>query len=69
MGLKVNDPQTGDLIIFTRKGGGHVGIIEKITQTTITTIEGNVGDYPAKVKRVIYQKNNIKNLLGFIKLK
>jgi len=68
MGLKVSDPQPENLIIFTRKGGGHVGIIEKITQTTITTIEGNVGDYPAKVKRVIYQKNNIKNLLGFIKL-
>lgn len=68
MGKIVNNPQTGDLIIFSRQGGGHIGIIEKITKDTITTIEGNLGDYPAKVKRVIYKRNHIKNLLGYVKL-
>lgn len=68
LGTKTNNPKAGDLIVFSRKGGGHVGIIEKVTATTITTIEGNVGDYPAKVKRINYKRNNIKNFVAFVKL-
>jgi uncharacterized protein (TIGR02594 family) len=68
LGKKVNNPQSGDLIVFSRKGGGHVGIVEKVTKDTITTIEGNLGEYPSKVKRVNYKKNHIKNFLGFVRL-
>jgi uncharacterized protein (TIGR02594 family) len=67
--LLTNNPQAGDLIIFTRQGGGHIGIIEKVDNNFIYTVEGNVGNYPSKVKRVIYRKGNIKNLLGFAKIK
>ena len=42
----------GDLVIFNRKGGGHVGIVETINKNSFISIEGNVGKYPAKVKRV-----------------
>ncbi len=67
-GKLVNNPQVGDLIIFSRQGGGHIGIIEKVQGKTITTIEGNVGKYPAKVKKVVYKRNHIKNFLGFVRL-
>ena len=68
LGKQINNPRSGDLIVFSRQGGGHVGIIEKVTQSTITTIEGNLGNYPSKVKRVIYKRNHIKNLLAFVRL-
>jgi len=67
-GQRINDPKAGDLIVFTRQGGGHIGIIEKVSKDTITTIEGNLGAYPAKVKRVNYHREHIKNFTGFVRL-
>lgn len=69
LGIKVSNPKPGDLIVFSRQGGGHVGIVEKITKDTITTIEGNTGDYPSKVKRITYQRGHIKNFLAFVRLR
>lgn len=68
LGKKVNNPLVGDLIVFTRQGGGHVGIVEKVTKDTVTTIEGNLGNYPSKVKRVNYKRNHIKDLSGYVRL-
>lgn len=68
LGRKVNNPQRGDIIVFSRNGGGHVGIIEKVSKDTITTIEGNLGEYSSKVKRVVYRRNNIKNFLAFVRI-
>jgi uncharacterized protein (TIGR02594 family) len=42
----------GDLVVFHRLGGGHVGIIESKKGDYFVSIEGNVGKYPARVKRV-----------------
>lgn len=71
-GKRVINPKPGDIICFWRgkKNGwmGHVGIVERVTETHIYTIEGNRGPYPAKVKRVVYNRNNIKNLLGFVRI-
>jgi uncharacterized protein (TIGR02594 family) len=68
LGKIVNEPKAGDLMVFSRKGGGgHIGIIEKVNPQEITTIEGNVGDYPARVKRIVYKKIP-KNLLAFVRL-
>lgn len=66
---RVTSPKPGDVICFTRGTGwtGHVGIIEKVEGDKIVAIEGNVGNFPAKVKRVTY-KGEIKNLLGFVRL-
>jgi uncharacterized protein (TIGR02594 family) len=73
MGKIVKNPKSGDLIVFWRGNpngtAGHVGIVESVTKDTITTIEGNTGNYPSKVKRITYQKNNIKRFLGFVRLK
>lgn len=69
---RVSKPQAGDLIIFWRESKigkkGHIGIIESIQDNTITTIEGNVGNFPAKVKRYHYTLGKIPRLLGFVRL-
>ena len=67
-GQQVSKPQAGDLMVFSRKDGGHIAIIEKVNKDAIITIEGNKGDYPAVVKRVKYDRHNIKNLLAFVRL-
>jgi len=69
---RVTSPRSGDIICFyrggRRSGLGHVGIIENVRGEYITTIEGNVGRYPAKVKREHYRLGHINNLLGFIRI-
>lgn len=66
---KVERPQPGDLIIFKRGSfGGHIGIVEKIQGQTVTTIEGNVGRYPARVREFKYHLNHIPHLLGFVRI-
>lgn len=69
--LRVTDPRPGDIICFWRGSPngwqGHVGIIEKVNKDLIQTIEGNVGTYPAKVKRFTYRRNNIPQLLGYVR--
>jgi len=67
MGIKVDRPKPGDLAVFSRNGGGHIGIIEKVDVNKITTIEGNTGNYPSKVKRIVY-KGKPKNLIAYIRL-
>ncbi|MFA5169007.1 MAG: CHAP domain-containing protein [Candidatus Omnitrophota bacterium] len=72
IGEMVDNPCSGDLIVLWRGNQndktGHVGIIESVEGNTITTIEGNVGVFPAKVKRVVYQ-GKPKKLLGYVRLK
>ncbi len=68
IGKRIDNPRSGDLLVLSRNGGGHVGIIESINGNTITTIEGNKGKFPAKVKRVNYSRNNIKNFIAFVRI-
>lgn len=67
-GVKVLQPLPGDLVIFTRKSGGHIGIVEQVFKDYYISIEGNVGDYPAKVKRIKHFYNE-KNFLCFRRLR
>lgn len=62
--------QPGYLIVFNKKDSwhGHIGIVEKIDNGWIYTIEGNVGKFPSKVQRRSYQVKKIPNLLGFIRI-
>lgn len=75
MGIWVEDdahkPQSGDIILYdwddsgsgdNRGGSDHVGIVEKISGTTITVIEGN---YSNSVKRRNLQVNG-KYIRGYI---
>ena len=70
-GRITDNPQAGDLIVFNRGNPkswqAHIGIIEKVDNTHIYTIEGNVGRFPSTVKRFTYKRDSIKNLLGYIK--
>lgn len=69
---RVRSPRPGDVICFyrggRRSGYGHVGIVEYVRGNRLITIEGNVGRYPAKVKRVTYNIHHIPNLLGFVRI-
>jgi uncharacterized protein (TIGR02594 family) len=68
LGKKVPNPKAGDIIVFSRgHAAGHVGIVEKVSGSSIVTIEGNTGEFPSKVKRITY-KSKPKNLLGYIRL-
>lgn len=68
-GPAIHTPRAGDIIVFARGPRlGHVGIVEGIKGNRITTIEGNVGKYPAKVREFHYTLGNIKNLLGFVRV-
>lgn len=66
---RVVSPIPGDLIVFARgTNSGHVGIVESVQADRLTTLEGNVGKYPAVVKRFTYKLGHIKNLLGFVRV-
>lgn len=65
--LKEYEIRPGDLVVFSRQGGGHVGIIIEIGELHFATIEGNVGKYPAKVKTFIH-KYSEKSIVGFVRL-
>lgn len=67
-GKRVTKPQPGDIIVLTRKGGGHVGIVESVSGNNIVTIEGNKGKYPAVVKRVNYTLGKIPQLIAFVRV-
>ena len=70
-GSFVKDPQPGDIICWHRgKNGswqGHVGIVEKVKNGIVYTIEGNVGRYPAKVKRFKHD-TEYERLVGYARI-
>lgn len=65
--LAIIELQVGDIVIFKRKGGGHIGIIESIKDNSFISIEGNVGKFPAKVKRVEH-KFFEENIYRFVRI-
>jgi len=70
-GTRVKNPKPGDIICFSRGKNpclGHVGIVYAVTKDRITTIEGNTGKPPSIVKYKIYDRKNIPNLLGYVRV-
>jgi hypothetical protein len=65
-GSKFMDPllaKPGDFIVWHRGTlgwQGHIGVVEKVVDGLVHTIEGNVGKYPAKVKRLIHDVSKEK---------
>jgi hypothetical protein len=68
-GEKVDTPEPGDIVCWHRgKSGswtGHIGIVDKVeSDGTFISIEGNVGKFPAKVKRIAHDPS-YERLVGF----
>lgn len=71
--LRFTDPhhaRPGDLICWHRRTGpiswkGHVGIVEEIKDGLVHTIEGNVGKFPAKVRRLVRDVQKDSRFYGF----
>jgi CHAP domain. len=63
-------PQPGDIFIIDLKEGlGHAGIVDKVTGTTIYTIEGNTNDNGGREGyKVSKRKRDIKSIKGFLRL-
>lgn len=62
----------GDLICWHRRTGpiswkGHVGVVEEVRDGLVHTIEGNVGRFPARVKRLVHDvtKERFYGFAGF----
>lgn len=43
-GQEIKDPKEGDLVVFKRGEGGHVGFIHRLNTFTISTLGGNEND-------------------------
>jgi len=65
-------PQPGDVVCWDRgKPGswqGHIGWVEGCTEGILRTIEGNVGRYPARVRRLQHDLDASPRLIGFARL-
>ena len=60
------DPIPGDIVCWSRGTSawmGHIALVERFADGVIHTIEGNVGPYPSKVKRLKHPRN-ASNLIG-----
>jgi len=68
-GSKVEHPKAGDVVCWDRgdpgSWEGHIGIVESVSDGILHTIEGNVGSYPAKVKRLSHDLSSETRLEGF----
>lgn len=60
----------GDLVCWRRKGGHHIAVIESVDDDGLLhTIEGNVGRYPAKVKRLVHDVTKEPHFRGIAGLR
>ena len=72
--VQAPDIQPGDVIAWDRgtpgDWRGHVGIVERYEADTglLHTIEGNVGRYPAKVRRRVHDMGNPDRLEGISRI-
>ena len=68
--LRVTSPQPGDIFIMDYgKGMGHTGIVEKVTGTTLHTIEGNTNDEGSREGyEVCRRKRPRKFIKGYLRL-
>lgn len=68
---KVKTPQAGDIFIMDfGKGLGHTGIIEKVTGTTLYTIEGNTNNDGSREGYAVERKtrkSTDKKIIGYIR--
>jgi len=62
-------PAPGDVVCWDRgdpgSWQGHVGFVEKVQDGVLYTVEGNVGSFPAKVKRFMHDMKSDSRLEGY----
>jgi peptidoglycan hydrolase-like protein with peptidoglycan-binding domain len=62
-------PEPGDIIVWWRDRPdgwmGHIGLVHRCENGIVYTIEGNKGNYPARVRGFDYVLGRIDRLLGF----
>lgn len=63
------DAIPGDLVLVKRVGGHHIYPIEFVEDGLVHSIEGNVGRFPAKVKRLVHDLNRDPNFKGICGLR
>ena len=59
----------GDVVLWKRKGGHHIGIVWRGEHDLTQTIEGNVGAFPAKVRRLVHDTHNEDTFVRFCTLR
>jgi hypothetical protein len=68
-GQVTENPRPGDVVCWDRgdpgSWQGHIGIVESVSDGILHTIEGNVGAYPSKVKRLSHDLASQTRLEGF----
>ncbi len=71
-GKVVSNPLPGDLVLWDRglvgSWQGHIAIVEAVENGVLLTIEGNVGKYPAKVRRLSHDLGRQHRLEGFARI-
>lgn len=65
-------PRAGDVVCFDRgqpgSWQGHVGLVVSCDGQTVTTIEGNVGAFPAPIKLKSYTLGSEPRLVGYARV-
>tara|TARA_R110002153_G_scaffold1580_24_gene8223 strand:+ start:5103 stop:5747 length:645 start_codon:yes stop_codon:yes gene_type:complete len=71
-GCEVTNPLPGDVVCWDRGNPGswqgHIGFVEKYEGGILYTVEGNVGKYPAKVKRFMHDVLKDERLVGYARI-
>lgn len=68
---KKSNPSAGDIVCWDRgkvSWQGHVGIVVAVHEDVYVTLEGNKGNFPAKVQFYVYSLNNDPKPIGFAKI-
>ena len=71
-GVRFYDPDMvlpGDLILWKRKGGHHIAICARQDEGIVSTLEGNVGRYPARVKPLAHDVTKEPHFVAFAGLR
>lgn len=71
-GIYSKSPKKGDIVCWDRgdpgSWQGHVGIVEKVENGILYTVEGNVGRFPSTVQRFSHDLSREPRLLGFARM-
>lgn len=66
-GGDISAVQPGDIAVFTRGSGGHVGFVESFTGDSITVLGGNQSDSSGGGGAVTQSSRNTQNLLKIVR--